>query len=97
MKKNLNGPVIYLDPKTLLPTCNPYICKDKFFSLHEIKETNYKWVGGPVKHRFHYSICSECNRRTITSQDKKLTDESFKAGTKNQGIDPSLTEKEINA
>jgi len=96
MKKNFNGPVVYLDPKTLLPTCNPTICKDKIKSFYEIKETNYKWVGGPVKHRFYYSICSECNRRTITNLDKKLTDQSYKSGTRNQGIDPTLTEEELN-
>jgi len=96
MKKNSHGPVIYLDPETLLPTCNPSLCKDKLVNYYEVKETNYKWVGGPVKHKFYYSICNQCNKRTITNSDKKFTDISYKAGIKNQGIDPSLTEEEMN-
>ena len=96
MKKKLNGPVIYLNPKTLDITCNPSLCKEKLKSYFEIKETNYKWAGGPVLHRFYFSICSECSTRSITTLNKKLTDQSYKAAIKNLGIDPSLTEEELN-
>jgi hypothetical protein len=50
-------------------------------------------VGGPVKHRFYYSLCSECNKRTITNKDKNLTNESYKRGTENKGVDNELEEK----
>jgi hypothetical protein len=92
MKKNSHGPVTYIDPTTGLPKCKPNDCKDKFKTYVEVIETNYKWVGGPVKHNFHYSICDQCGTRTITSKDKKLTNDSYKRGTENQGIDPKLEE-----
>lgn len=85
------SPVVYIDPLTGKTTCNPTLCKEKFtVKKFDIVETNYKWSGGPVTHRFHYSFCEECNRRTITNNDKKLTSESFKRGTNNQGIDPEV-------
>ena len=91
-KKHAPSPVVYLDPETETPTCNPKQCKDKLVQHSEIIETNYKWVGGPVKHTFYYSLCSECNKRTITSKDKTLTNESYKRGTENKGIDNKLEE-----
>lgn len=92
MRDRSNGPVIYIDPITGKPKCTPSDCKDKLQQYNEVIETNYKWVGGPVKHTFYYSICQECNTRTITNQDKKKTDESYKRGTNNKGIDPLLEE-----
>jgi len=86
------SPVIYIDPKTNLPKCTPEICKEKFIGKYEIKETNYKWVGGPVTHKFHYSICKECNTIYLTGHDKKRTDESFKRGTEHNGLDPDVKE-----
>jgi len=90
MKKIKHGPVIHIDPKTGLVTCDPLQCVDKLNQLFEVIETNYKWVGGPVKHKFYYSLCTECNRKTITNHDKNLTSESYKRGTKNQGVDPQV-------
>jgi len=92
MKKKLHSAVIHIDPKTGLETCDPKSCTDKLTSIFEVIETNYKWVGGPVKHKFYYSLCSQCNRRTITNQNKKLTNESYKRGTENSGIDPQTLE-----
>lgn len=86
------SPVVYIDPSTNLPKCDPVICADKLRAFYEIKETNYKWVGGPVIHKFFYSICDECGTRTITSSDKRRTDESYKQGTNNQGTDPDIKE-----
>lgn len=88
MKKQLHSPVIHIDPKTGLPTCDPKNCTDKLVSAYEIKETNYKWVGGPVIHKFYYSQCKECGRRTITNKDKNLSNESYKRGTQHNGKDP---------
>jgi len=96
MKKQLNGPVVYIDPKTGLKLCDSVKCKKKFtVSKFRIKETKYKWHGGPVIHKFHYSECVECGRSNATSKDKVLTNESFKRGTLNAGMDPdgiSLTD-----
>lgn len=92
MRDRSNGPVIYIDPNTGKPKCNPTDCKDKLKEYVDIIETNYKWVGGPVKHTFHYSICQDCGTRTITNSDKKKTDESYKRGTRNKGVDPLLEE-----
>jgi hypothetical protein len=92
-KKHAPSPVVYLDPDTGLPTCDPKQCADKLVQYSEVIETNYKWVGGPVKHRFYYSLCSECNKRTITNKDKNLTNESYKRGTENKGVDNELEEK----
>ena len=89
-KKQLHGPVIHIDPKTGSPICDPKSCEDKLVSQFEKVETNYKWVGGPVEHRFYFSLCSECGRRTITNKDKKLTSESYKRGTEHNGIDPEM-------
>jgi len=86
------GPVIYIDPSTNQPKCDPTICANKFTSYFEIKETNYKWVGGPVFHKYHYSICKECGTRTITSNDKKLTDISYKKAIDNNGKDSDIVE-----
>ena len=86
------GPVVYIDPATNLPKCTPVSCIDKLKEYFEIKETNYKWVGGPVLHKFYYSICSDCNTRTITSKDKKQTDESYKRAIENNGNDPDIKE-----
>jgi len=86
------GPVVYIDPSTNLPKCNPIICADKFNEYFEIKETNYKWIGGPVVHKFYYSICNDCGTRTITNNDKKRTDESYKRGTNSSGVDPDVKE-----
>lgn len=92
MKKLKHGKVTHIDPKTGLETCDPKSCTDKLTSINEIIETNYKWVGGPVKHLFYYSLCKQCNRRTITNQDKKLTNESYKRGTEHSGSDPQVME-----
>lgn len=86
------GPVIYIDPETNEPKCNPTICADKLISNFEIKETNYKWVGGPVFHKHFYSICNDCGTRTITSYDKKSTDLSYKNAIDNNGKDPDILE-----
>lgn len=87
------GPVVYIDPVTNLPKCTPDSCMDKLQEHFEIKETNYKWVGGPVIHKFFYSICDDCNTRTITSKDKKQTDNSYKRAIENNGVDPEVKEQ----
>lgn len=87
------GPVVYIDPNTNLPKCTPETCVDKLQEYFEIKETNYKWVGGPVLHKFYYSICNDCNTRAITSKDKKQTDDSYKRAINNNGIDPDIKEQ----
>ncbi|NBP02208.1 MAG: hypothetical protein EBU90_19210 [Proteobacteria bacterium] len=95
MKKKSHGPVVYIDPRTGLPKCSPDQCKDKLVEHIEVIETNYKWVGGPVKHYFHYSICDECNTRTITNENKNKTDSSYKRAIKvGNGVDPNII-KEI--
>ena len=97
MKKNLNGPVIYINPKTGLPQCEAKACQKKFtVSKFRVKETNYKWIGGPVKHKFHYSLCEECGILGATSKDKALTSESYKRGTLNKGVDPEVKDMEID-
>lgn len=91
MKKNAPGPVIYLDPETGKPVCDSVQCKNKFtIGKFEVKETNYKWSGGPVIHKFHYSLCEECGRRNTTNKDKGLTSQSFRRGTLNKGVDPEI-------
>jgi len=91
MKKNAPGPVIYLDPKTGQPVCDSVKCKDKFNTRkYDVKETNYKWSGGPVTHKFYYSLCDECGRQNITNKDKALTGQSFRRGTLNKGVDPEI-------
>jgi len=92
MRNRKHGPVVYIDPSTGLPKCTPDDCADKLIEYSEVKETNYKWVGGPVYHRFYYSICQECNTRTITSSNKRKTDQSYKIATENAGIDPIVKE-----
>jgi len=87
------GKVVYIDPETNLPKCNPKSCTDKLQEYFEIKETNYKWIGGPVLHKFYYSICNDCNTRTITGKNKKLTDDSYKKALNNNGIDPDIKER----
>lgn len=86
------GPVVYIDPVTNSPKCTPTSCIDKFTEHFEIKETNYRWVGGPVLHKFHYSICEDCKTRTITNEDKKKTNESYKRAVNNNGTDPIINE-----
>jgi len=78
--------VVYIDPTTNLPKCNPNICKDKLQEFFEVKETNYKWVGGPVIHKFYYSKCMDCKTITITNQNKLKTNESYKNAIENNGI-----------
>jgi len=91
MKKQKHGPVVYIDPITNKPKCSPIECKNKLVEYSEVKETNYKWVGGPVKHYFYYSICDECGTRTITNEDKKRTDASYKKAINvGNGIDPDI-------
>lgn len=85
--------VIYIDPATNRSKCSPFDCKDKLIEHFEVKETNYKWVGGPVIHMFYYSICSECNTRTITSKNKNKTNESYKKAIDNKGKDPNIDVK----
>lgn len=87
------GPVVYIDPGTGLPKCTPETCVDKLEQFFEIKETNYKWVGGPVIHKLHYSICNDCKTRTITNKDKKQTDDSYKRAIQNDGYDPNIKEQ----
>jgi len=93
MKKITHGPVVYINPISGLPKCSPKDCVNKFQSFCEIKETNYKWIGGPVFHEYYFSICRECNTRTITTFDKKRTDQSYKNAIKNNGKDPAIEEK----
>ena len=93
MRDRSHGPVIYIDPTTGLPKCTPKDCIDKLDSCCEVKETNYKWVGGPVFHEYYYSICRDCGTRTITTLDKKKTDLSYKNAIQNNGIDPKVQEK----
>jgi len=53
MKKQLNGPVYYIDPVTGEKKCEAKACRKKFtINKFYVKETNYKWVGGPVIHMF---------------------------------------------
>ena len=92
MKHKKNGPVVYIDPSTGLPKCSPDKCADKLTEYSEFKETNYKWVGGPVYHIYYYSICKECNTRTITASDKRKTDQSYKIAIDNNGVDPEVKE-----
>lgn len=93
MKKTNPSKVVYIDPRTNLPKCDPTECKDKLISHFEIKETNYKWVGGPVIHKFYYSTCDECGTRTITPKDKRQTDESYRNAINNNGTDPLVKEQ----
>jgi hypothetical protein len=79
--------VVYIDPTTNFPKCNPNICKDKLQEFFEVKETNYKWVGGLVIHKFFYSRCSDCKSITITNLNKQRTNESYKNAIKNNGKD----------
>lgn len=89
MKTKLNGPVIYLDPVTLNPTCSPSDCKDKFTKkVIEKRELNFVWVGGPIIHFYYQSFCNECSKKIQTSEDKKMTAESIRRGKLNRGIDP---------
>ena len=92
MRNKKHGPVIYIDPKTGLSKCSPDKCKNKLVEYSEFKETNYKWVGGPVFHLYYYSISSDCGTRAITSLNKKKTDQSYKIATENQGVDPQVRE-----
>jgi len=49
MKRQLNGPVVFIDPVTGKALCDSVQCKNKFKDIkYNVKETNYKWVGGPV-------------------------------------------------
>ena len=82
--------VVYVDPGTNKAKCTPLDCKNKLTEYYEITETNYKWVGGPVIHKFYYSICSECNTRTITNKNKSKTSESYKNAIKNNGKDKEI-------
>lgn len=96
MKKQLNGPVVFIDPATGKALCDSVQCKNKFKDIkYNIKETNYKWVGGPVIHKQYYSICNECGRSHSTSKAKSLTGQSFKRGTENAGKDPEINESEL--
>jgi len=89
MKKNLNGPVIYLDPVTMTPTCSPNDCKNKFTKKHiETRELNFVWVGGPITHLYYQSFCEDCNKKMQTTNDKKMTSESIRRAKLNKGIDP---------
>lgn len=96
MKKQLNGPVVYIDPKTGLALCDSVKCKKKFtINKYSVKETNYKWSGGPVIHKFYYSLCEECGRSNSTNKDKGLSGQSFRRGTMNAGVDPEIKETEL--
>lgn len=91
MKKNAPSPVVYLDPVTGKKLCDSEQCKNKFtIRKYEVKETNYKWTGGPVTHKYFYSLCEECGRKNTTNKDKALTSQSFTRGTNNKGIDPEI-------
>lgn len=92
MRNRKHGPVVYIDPTTGKPKCDPTDCVDKLIEYFEFKETNYKWVGGPVFHKYFYSICKECNTRTITASDKRKTDQSYKIAIDNNGVDPEVKE-----
>jgi hypothetical protein len=96
MKKQLNGPVYYIDPVTGEKKCEAKACRKKFtINKFYVKETNYKWVGGPVIHMFHYSLCNECGMLGATSKDKSLTSASYKRGTENKGVDPETIGMEV--
>ena len=76
MKKNAPSPVVYLDPVTGKKLCDSEQCKNKFtIRKYEVKETNYKWTGGPVTHKYFYSLCEECGRKNTTNKDKALRSE----------------------
>jgi hypothetical protein len=97
MKKRNHGTVVYIDPITGLQKCSPNQCKNKLIEHTEIVETNYKWIGGPVKHFFYYFICKDCKSRTITAANKSKTFLSYKrAITNGKGKDPFIEEVNLN-
>jgi hypothetical protein len=93
MKKQLHGPVVYLDPITMLPTCGPKDCKEKFNTKKiDVRTINEKWIGGPYTFLYHYTLCDECNKQMQTTQDKTLTNDSVRRSKNNKGIDPEMKE-----